>query len=438
MALDLSLIRDQFPALRRMAEQDEPDVFFDNPGGTQIARQALERMNDYLLNHNANHGGAFPTSRRSDAILADAHAAMADFFNAARPEEIVFGNNMTTLTLHISRSLSRTWNPGDTIVVTRMDHDANITPWTLAAQDRGCQVRWVDFDVETGMLDLEDMRRALEDQPRLVAFGYASNALGTINPVRKLVQMAHEAGALVYVDAVQYAPHGPIDVQMLGCDFLVASSYKFFGPHAGVLYGRYDLLDELAAYKVRPADNAPPGKFETGTQNHEGIAGVLGTIEYLEWLGQTFGAELADLFSEDYSGRRQTLKVAMSAIRSYEYELSRAMLAALEEVPGLRLYGPADPHELDKRVPTFSFTLEGWQPRRLAEALASRGLYTWDGNYYALAVTERLGLEGQGGMLRTGAVHYNTLEEVERLKRALLELAGPRGPRPKDQSARPA
>ena len=231
MPLNLQLIREQFPSLRR------PAIFFDNPGCTQIAQVAIDRMTAYLTQHNANHDGAFATSRESDAMLEEAHRAMADFLNASRPEEIVFGANMTSLTLHISRSISRTWQPGDEIVVTRLDHDANITPWILAAQDRGCDVRWVDFHPEDGTLNLEEFQKALEGKPRLVAFGYASNALGTINPVRKLVEMAHAAGALVYIDAVQYAPHGPIDVQTLGCDFLVCSSYKFFGPHAGTLYG---------------------------------------------------------------------------------------------------------------------------------------------------------------------------------------------------------
>jgi len=418
MPLDLSLIRRQFPAL----SQHPGVIFFDNPGGTQIAQQSLDRLLAYLTQHNANHGGAFPTSQQSDAVLVEAHAAMADFYNAACPQEIIFGNNMTTLTLHISRSLARTWQSGDTIVVTRLDHDANVTPWVLAARDRGVNVRWVDFDAEDGMLKLDDFAAALETRPRLVAVGYASNALGTINPVKKLTQMAHAAGAVVYIDAVQYAAHGPIDVQELGCDFLVSSAYKFFGPHAGILYGRYDLLDELFAYKVRPAPNTLPDKFETGTQNHEGIAGVLGAIEYLQWVGETFGADYAEKYGERFSGRRLLLKQALAAIRAYEFEISRAVLAALGEVPGLRLYGLADPRRLEERVPTFSFTLQGWRPRRLAERLAREGIYTWDGNYYALNVTERLGLEESGGMLRVGPVHYNTLEEVGRLREVLMGL----------------
>lgn len=417
MPLDLPTIRSQFPGLQR------PAIFFDNPGGTQIAQPALDRINAYLTGCNANHGGAFPTSQESDAVLDQAHAAIADFFNAARPEEIIFGNNMTTLTLHISRSLSRSWQAGDEIVVTRLDHDANITPWALAAEERGVTVRRVDFHPEDGTLNMDEMAQALEGKPKLVALGYASNALGTINPVRKITEMAHAAGALVYVDAVQYAAHGPIDVQHLGCDFLVASSYKFFGPHAGALYGRYELLEKLFAYKVRPAPNELPHKFETGTQNHEGIAGVLGAIEYLEWLGQTFGDVYTEKYGDRFEGRRLRLKQAMAAIRAYEFELSRAVLETLEETPGVKIYGLTDVRRLEERVPTFSFTWQGWHPRQLAGRLAQEGIYVWDGNYYALAVTERLGLEESGGMLRVGPVHYNTVEEVARLREALARLS---------------
>ena len=297
MPLDLTTIRSQFPALRRQAELPNPSIFLDNPGGTQIAQASLDRMNAYLLQNNANHGGAFRTSQESDAVLEEAHAAMADFYHAARPEEIIFGNNMTTLTLYISRSIARTWKAGDEIVVTRLDHDANITPWVMAAEDRGCKIVWVDFHPEDGTLEMDDMRRAIERKPRLVAVGYASNALGTINPVAKIIQMAHEAGALVYIDAVQYAPHGPIDVQKLGCDFLVCSSYKFFGPHMGVLYGNYDLLDKLTAYRVRPAPQDPPGKFETGTGNFEGIVACWGRWNTSSGLGRRLGRSTPSVIS---------------------------------------------------------------------------------------------------------------------------------------------
>ena len=414
MTLDLSAIRSRFPALNR------PAIFLDNPGGTQIAQPSLDRMQQYLIECNANHGGAFATSIASDEVLEEAHEAMADFYHAASAEEIIFGNNMTTLTLYISRSLSRQWNEGDEIVVTRLDHDANVTPWVLVAQDRGVRVTWVDFDVEDGTLKMDDLQKALERKPRLLAVGYASNGLGTINPVEKIVKMAHEAGTIVYIDAVQYAPHGPIDVQKLDCDFLVSSSYKFFGPHAGILYGKRELLETLFAYKVRPATNELPGRFETGTQNHEGIAGVLGAIEYFQWVGREFGN---DRVASDYQGRRLDLKKGMTAIHAYERELGRALLAALESVPGLQLYGLSDPERLEERVATFAFRLKDLPPRVVAEKLAQDNIYAWDGNYYAINVTERLGVEETGGMVRVGAVHYNTLEEVERLRDALFRIA---------------
>ena len=418
LGASLDLIRRQFPALNR------PVVFFDNPGGTQIAKQSLDRINKYLIECNANHAGAFETSIASDAVLDEAHRAMADFYNAASAEEIIFGNNMTSLTLHISRSISREWNEGDEIVVTRLDHDANVTPWVLAAQDRGVKVNWVDFDVEDGTLKLDDLQKALERKPRLLAVGYASNSLGTINPIAKIVEMAHEAGALVYVDAVQYAPHGPIDVQKLDCDFLVSSAYKFFGTHAGILYGKRALLEKLFAYKVRPATDKIPGKFETGTQNHEGIAGVLGAIEYFEWIGKGFGGRYVEgLKEEGYQGRRLELKKGLTAIRSYEFELGRALLSALESVPGLHIYGLSDVRRLEDRVATFAFRLKDMPPRVVAEKLAKEGIYVWDGNYYAINVTERLGLEQHGGMVRVGAAHYNTLAEVQRLKDALMKIS---------------
>jgi len=416
MTLDIAAIRSQFPGLNR------PDVFFDNPGGTQIAKQSLDRINRYLIECNANHEGAFATSIASDAVLNEAHQAMADFYNASSPEEIVFGNNMTTLTLHISRSISREWKEGDEIVVTRLDHDANVTPWVLAAQDRGVKVNWVDFDVEDGTLKLDELQKALERKPRLLAVGYASNSLGTINPVEKIIKFAHDMGTMVYIDAVQYAPHGPIDVQKLDCDFLISSAYKFFGTHSGILYGKHDLLEKLFAYKVRPATNKLPGKFETGTQNHEGMAGVLGAIEYFEWVGKEFGKEHAEGLG-DYQGRRLELKKGMAAIHAYELDLGRALLSALSSIPGLNIYGLTDENRLPDRVATFSFRLKDMHPRSVAEKLAQDGIYVWDGNYYALNVSERLGVEENGGMVRVGAAHYNTLEEVSRLKDALIKIA---------------
>jgi len=416
MPLDPLQIRSRFPALT------SPAIYFDNPGGTQVPNSVVDRMVDYLVRTNANHEGAFATSRASDAVVDEARMAAADFLNAARPEEIVFGPNMTTLTLGLSRALARELGQGDEIVVTRLDHDANIAPWLLAAEDRGCRLRWVDFDVEDCTLRLDQLEAALGPRTRLVAVGYASNAVGTINPVAAIVQRARAVGALTYVDAVQYAPHGPIDVQALDCDFLVVSAYKFFGPHMGVLYGKHEHLDRLRAYKVRPAPDDPPGKFETGTGNFEGMAGVLGALEYLTWVGSTFGAEHAERYAHTFSDRRLALKQALAAIRAYEMELSRRLLDALEPIPGLRIWGLTDRRAVDRRVPTVSFTLEGRHPRRVAEALDQRGINVWDGNYYALAVTERLGLEAAGGMVRVGLTHYNTVAEIDRLGEALRQI----------------
>lgn len=416
MTLDAKRIRPHFPALSSRV------VFFDNPGGTQVPHQVIDRMVEYLVTKNANHGGAFPTSRESDALVEESRTAMADFLNASHPDEIIFGANMTTLTMAMSRSLGRELHPGDEIVVTRLDHDANIAPWQLLADDRGCVIRWLDFDVEDCTLRLDQLEGLLSSRTRLVAAGYASNAVGTINPLTRIIELAHRAGALAYVDAVQYAPHGPIDVQALGCDFLVVSAYKFFGPHVGILYGRKEHLRRLKAYKVRPAPEEPPGKFETGTGNFEAIAGVLGALEYLAWVGETFGADYAETYAGEFSGRRLLFKQAMASIRAHEMELSRALLETLAALPGIHIYGITDPRSLDRRVPTVSFTLDGHPPRQIAEFLGREGIYTWDGNHYALAVTERLGLEASGGTLRVGLTHYNTPAEIARLEAALQHL----------------
>jgi cysteine desulfurase family protein (TIGR01976 family) len=415
--LDVAAVRAQFPALSQVLN-GRPAVFLDNPGGTQVHQSVVEAMTDYLLHHNANHGGAFATSRRSDEILHEAHAAMADMLNAASADEIVFGPNMTTLTLGISRALAREIGPGDEIVVTRMDHDANISPWLLLAEDRGATVRWADFDVEDYTLDMEGLRGLINERTKIVAVGYASNALGTVNDVRQVIQWAHDAGALAFVDAVQYAPHGPIDVQALDCDLLACSAYKFMGPHMGILYGKYDLLDRLRAYKVRPAPGDPPGKYETGTQNHEGIAGTLAAVNYLADIGEQYGQAYERYFPR-LSGRRLHLKTGMSVLRAYDHVLSAAILDELETLPGVRVHGITDRTRMRERLPTVSFTWEGRHPREIAAALGAQGIFCWGGNYYALAVTERLGLEGKGGMVRIGAVHYNTVEEIRRLGEAL-------------------
>jgi cysteine desulfurase family protein (TIGR01976 family) len=417
MPHDWTKVRHQFPALNRK------EIYLDNPGGTQTAKNALDRVLEYLIEYNANHEGVFATSRQSDDVIARSRAAMADFLNAARPEEIVFGANMTTLTFHLSRSLARLVRPGETIVVTRLDHDANISPWLLLAEDRGLNVEWIDFHPENGTLDLETLKKALEKRPRLVAVGYASNALGTINPVDEITALAHQAGALVFIDAVHFAPHGPIDVRATGCDFLACSPYKFFGPHMGVLYGRHDLLQELFAYKVRPASDAPPSKFEMGTQNHEAIAGLLGGLEYFEWLGREFGKDLSAQLGTRYQGRPLLYKQALSAIKAYEKDLSRALIKAIQDVPGTTIYGQTDPRRIDDRVPTLAFRLGDKDPRTMAAELDKDGIFVWDGNYYALETTRRLGVEDKGGMVRVGAVHYNTQDEIAHFGKSLARIA---------------
>ncbi|GCE27307.1 cysteine desulfurase-like protein [Dictyobacter alpinus] len=400
-------VRTHFPGL------DSGAIFFDNPGGTQVAREVMMRMQNYFLYANANHGGAFRTSQASDAVVLEAREAVATFLNAARPEEIVFGQNMTSLTLHISRSIARLLQPGDEIVVTRLDHDANIAPWLLIAEDRGCEIRWVDFRPEDCTLDMQALEAAINERTKLVAIGYASNAVGTINDVRQAVQLTRRVGALSFVDAVQYAPHKLIDVQELDCDLLACSAYKFFGPHTGILYGKYDLLERLTAYKVRPAGQHTPDKFETGTQSYESIAGVLGALEYLAGLGTGEGEKLE---------RREALARGMQALESYEEELSLALLAGLQTVPGLKLLGITAAERVGQRVPTFSFTLEGWNSRQVAERLAAEDIYVWSGDFYALEAIARLGLENQGGIVRVGLAHYNTAQEIDKLISVLKQL----------------
>lgn len=416
MPLDVIQIRSEFPALSSGV------VFLDNPAGTQVPQRVIDQINNYLVHTNANQGGAFATSEETDAMLLDTRSTMADFINASSPSEIMFGPNMTTLTMAISRCLAREFKPDDEIIVTHLDHDANISPWLLLAEDKGCRVRWVDFDVQDCTLRMDQLEELLNERTRLVAVGYASNAVGTINPVKEITRLAHQVGALCYVDAVQYAPHGEIDVQDLDCDFLVVSAYKFFGPHLGVLYGKLEHLKSLQAYRVRPAPTEPPGKFETGTPTMECIAGLLGALQYLEHIGSSYGSEYAQFYAPQHQERRLRFKQGMAAIRAYETELTQILLEALSQFPNIRIYGITDLHRLDQRVPTVSFTCDGIHPRLVAESLGRLGINVWDGNYYALAVTTRLGLEERGGMVRVGPVHYNTQDEIRKLERCLGSL----------------
>ena len=413
--IDNTAVRSHFPALDPASHDGTAPVYFDNPGGTQIAAEAITGITEYLVRRNANHDGVFKASRESDAMVADTRAALADFLGATRPEEISFGQNMTSLAMHLSRSIACELSPGDEIVVTRLDHDANISPWLLAARDRECVVRWVDFDTGDCTWSAESLARQVTARTKLVAVGLASNSTGTVNPVAEAARIARDAGALCFVDAVHYAPHGPIDVQALGCDFLACSAYKFFGPHTGILWGRYDVMDRMAAYKVRPAAETPPHKWETGTQGFEGIAGVRGALSYFEWLGRTF--------SGGAMPRREALRAAMKGIREYEAVLGGAMEDGLRSVKGLCVRGIVGRPRMNARVPTFSFTLGGHHPKAICQALDRAGIFAWNGNYYAPEVTRQLGLEESGGMVRVGAVHYNSPAEVERLVDVLRSIA---------------
>jgi cysteine desulfurase family protein (TIGR01976 family) len=351
---------------------------------------------------------------------------MADMLNAADPCEIAFGPNMTTLTFALSRAIGRTLTPGDEIVVTTLDHAANIDPWLALEEERGVVVRVAGVDPTTCTLDMDDLRAKITDRTKVVAVGYASNAVGTINDVATVVRWAREAGARSFIDAVQYAPHAPIDVQALGCDFLACSAYKFFGPHLGILYGRAELMERLPAYKVRPAPDEAPGRWETGTQNHEGLAGLVGTLGYLAALGREHAATHAARFASTpgMAGQRLELHSALAAVQDYERTLVARLIAGVSALPGARIYGLTAPADLPRRVPTIAVTFAGHTPRALAEALAQRSIYAWDGNYYALALMERLGLEPGGGALRLGLAHYNTTAEVDRVVAALAEIVG--------------
>ncbi len=411
---DARFVRPQFPALSERYN-GKPAIFFDNPGGTQVHESVIHAMTDYLTRRNANTHGVFATSRLSDETLDYARQAAADLLGAA-PEEVIFGANMTTLTFMLSRSLAAEFGPEDEIIVTRLDHDANVWPWVMMAEDTGAQVRWADVDLETCTLDMEHFRSLINERTRLVAVGYASNAVGTINDVQTIIRWAKEVGAYTYIDAVQYAPHGLIDVKALDCDFLACSAYKFFGPHIGLLFGKREHLERLRAYRVRPAGDALPGKWETGTKNHEGMAGAAAAIDYIASLGATYGHASAS------ASRREKLAAAWEVIGAYEYQLMDRLLTGLKAIPRVRIYGVTDRMDWDKRLATVSIRKEGLTPEALALKLAEENIFVWNGNFYAVSISERLGVEESGGLVRIGLVHYNTIEEVDRCL-ALIDRA---------------
>jgi len=420
MSFDLETIRSQFPALAD-TDNGEGRIYFDNPAGTQVPMRVVERMAECMLHANANLGGGFRTSDLADAIVADAHDAMADFLNAASPEEIIFGQNMTTITLHVSRSIGRTLKAGDEIILSQMDHDANVQPWVLLARDLDLTVRWLPFDKSTFEFDLDRLGDLLNDRSRLVCVGGASNLTGTINDVTTISRMAREAGALTYIDAVQSVPHLATDVQAIGCDFLVCSAYKFFGPHQGILWGRRDVMEQLEAYKVRPAPDTLPGCFETGTQSHEGMAGTAAVVDYFAWIGETMAAGHHNT-SPAFSGRRRHVHAALNYLLEYEQTLSQRLIDGLQQISGVTIQGITSGDAMIRRVPTVSFTHAELASATIAHALAARNIFVWSGHNYAVEAAKVLGIYDSGGAVRIGPVHYNSPDEVDQVLIALEDI----------------
>jgi cysteine desulfurase family protein (TIGR01976 family) len=410
-SLDLTWVRSQFPSLAQTVN-GKPAVFLDGPGGTQVPQRVIDAIANYLATNNANTGGAYSTSRNTDHVIAEARAATADFLNCDA-DEIVIGPNMTTLTYSMSRAIGRELVAGDEIVLTLLDHDANFSPWK-ALEEKGVKIQTAAFHPADCTLDMEDLARKITGRTKLVAVGYASNAVGTINNVAEVIRLARQAGALSYIDAVHYAPHGLIDVRALDCDFLVCSTYKFFGPHMGILFGKREHLARLKPYKVRPLTDSIPNCWEWGTLNHECIAGIKACVDYWEELGQHA--------KPSATNRRDAILAAHQAIHLHERAMMEKMISGLLAIPGLKLYGITDPRKFDSRCATMVVRVEGFTPLELATKLGERGFFTWDGNYYALNVTEQLDVEKTGGFLRIGLVHYNTMEEVDRMLAALKEI----------------
>jgi len=409
--LDTAWVRAQFPSLQ-LKVNGHAAAFLDGPAGTQVPEQVIDAVTNYFTGANANTCGAFETSRRNDAILASTRQAMADFFHCDA-DEVIFGQNMTTITFALSRALGRELRLGDEIVITQLDHDANVAPWR-ALEEMGIVIRQVDIREADCTLDLEDLKRKLTNKTKLVAVGYASNAVGTINPVAEITRLAHAAGALMFIDAVHYAPHGPIDVRELDCDFLVCSPYKFFGPHMGTLYGKREHLLRFKPYKVRPAPDTLPDRWETGTQVQELIAGIGATVDYIAEVGRR-----SDPGAKD---RRSALMAAYRVTRQHEMTLLVRLIPGLLAIPGLHFYGITDPQRFHERCSTVSVRIGDHHPTDIAKFLGDRGIFTWDGNYYAMNLAERLGVQDKGGFLRIGLVHYNTADEVDRLVSGLREF----------------
>jgi cysteine desulfurase family protein (TIGR01976 family) len=416
VAYDIDRIRAEFPGLRRM-EGERPAIFFDNPAGTQVARTSMDRTVEAMTHANANLGGFFTTTLLAAESVAAAHSAAADFLNADDPDEVFFGQNMTSITFALSRAIGRMLSPGDEIIVSTMDHDANISPWLMLAEDRGLTVKWFEFDTTTFEFDLSRFEALLSNRTKVVAIGYASNLTGTINNVSAIARKAHAVGTLVYVDAVQLAPHGVVDVQAIDCDVLVCSAYKFFGPHYGLAWARRSLQEALTAYKVRPASDDLPFKFVTGTTNREELAGVQGAIEYYAWVGQTFGTPASN-------SRRDCIAAGVKAMAAYEKPLMARLIEGLQVLQGVRIFGITDPAAFDRRVPTVSFRVEGFRTEEIARHMAQRGIYLWHGDNYAIEPCRALGIMEDGGVVRVGLAHYNKMDEVKRFLRELADFIG--------------
>ncbi len=417
-SIDLSYCRKQFPALK-MQVGGYPAAFLDGPGGTQVPQSVIDAVVNCLVETNANVEGAFQTSEAADQIIEDARLAMADMLGA-NSEEICFGANMTTLNFALARAIAKRARPGDRIITTEMEHQANIDPWdTLAEQ--GIEIKHIKVDPETCTLDLADFKKEINPRTVLVAVTHASNGVGTINDVSAIARMAHEVGALMLVDAVHYSAHGPLDVKRIDCDFLLCSAYKFFGPHVGVQYTKAAVGEDLLPYKVRPQLPTIPRKFETGTLNHEGLAGVIAAVDFIASLGSPYEDQMN---LKGLEGRRRSVVAGMRAIEEHEKPLLKTLLEGLSLIPGVRVYGPPAGHP---RTPTVSFTLTNHTPRDTARYLGDRGLFVWDGDFYATTLVERLGLAESGGLVRVGLAPYTNSEEIERLLSTLSEMLGRSG-----------
>ncbi|MGB7861397.1 MAG: cysteine desulfurase-like protein [Acidimicrobiia bacterium] len=402
---DINQVRSAFPALNRL-DNGRPAAYLDGPGGTQVPHSVIEAMRRVLVEGVSNLGGGFPPSAAGENITSQARSAMADLFNSD-PGEVVFGQNMTSLTFALSRALAASWSENDAIVLTSLDHDANYTPWVLAAEERGVEVRVADFDIESGLLDPDSVIDLIDDRVRLVAVAFSSNAIGTKVDIPPISAAAHQVGALVFVDAVHAGPHHLIDVKDLDCDFLAVSVYKFFGPHIGVLYGRADLLASTSAFKVRPAPSDPPGKWETGTQSFESLAGVTAAVDHIASLGS------------DGATRRGSLEMAFAEIDLYEKTLGQRFLDGIDRLEKVSLHGVRG---LQSRGPTFAISVAGAGADRVASHLTDLGIYVWTGHFYAVNVMKRLGHLEDGGLVRIGFVHYNTSGEIDRLLEGLAEV----------------